>query len=213
MSLADRLPPLVPDPERVRDAADRILADPAYRPPQKSLIERALDWFLERLGDLFGRLALGGGGGVGGVVAYVVLALAVALLIRTLIRAWRVRRPRLSDEDVSTRVIVARGRDLAELRRRAETLEEAGEWHDAVQPRFAFLVGSLVERKDLADIAGRTAGEYRRDAAVDHPEWVDAFAAAADTFERAWYGNQPMGLDDCQRLRQLTDEILGVVVS
>jgi hypothetical protein len=213
----DELPPLEQDPEAVREAADRILADRAYRPPSPAPLERVIDWILDRLEDLLSPFesfvgGLGGGGGGGGtIVAYVILAVAVAFLIRVLLRAdWRrTRRDRAGRDE--PHVTVSSRPDAAAWRERAAAAEAEGSWRDAVRLRFAVLVAELVTGGVLDAVPGRTAAEYRRELAELRPAAAEPFGRAVRIFEDAWYGDVPVGPDDAAAVRRLTDEVLAVV--
>ncbi len=216
---ADELPPLDQDPEAVRDAADRILADRAYRPPSPAPLERVIDWILDRLDDLFAPFesvvsGLGGGGGGGGtIIAYVILGVAVAFLIRVLLRAdWRRPRRDRGERD-EPRVTVSSRPDVSSWRARAETAEAEGRWRDAVRLRFGVLVAELVAGRVLDAVPGRTAGEYHRALAELRPAAAEPFGRAVRIFEDAWYGDVPVGPDDAAAVRRLTDEVLVAVES
>ena len=213
----DELPPLDQDPEAVRDAADRILADRSYRPPSPAPLERVIDWILDRLDDLFAPFeslvgGLGGAGGGGGtIVAYVILAVAVALLIRVLLRAdWRRPRRDRTDRD-EPRVTVTSRPDAAGWRERAATAEAEGRWRDAVRLRFAVLVAELIAGGVLDAVPGRTAAEYHRALAELRPTAAEPFGRAVRIFEDAWYGDVLVGPDDAAAVRHLTGEVLAAV--
>jgi hypothetical protein len=72
--------------------------------------------------------------------------------------------------------------------------------------RYRELVTALVDDHVLADVPGRTSGEYRLEYAGARPARADEFAEATDLFERAWYGAEPTGPEENQRFRELSAE-------
>ena len=95
MRLADRLAALAAafgdlpaptrDPERVRKAVREVLARPEFRPPERSLLQRAYDWLLEQVGRLLAELGASGAGGIVGL-AVLVLALLGAFFFTLLLK-------------------------------------------------------------------------------------------------------------------------------
>ena len=71
------------DPDDLRRQADEIVSRPEFQEAQPSLVERALDWLFEQLGDLIGPVAGSGGYAVGYAILIVALA-AIGYLL------WRV---------------------------------------------------------------------------------------------------------------------------
>ena len=209
-------PPVpVQDPEEVRRIAERVLAGERFDEPPQSLVDRALEW----IRDLWDRLFPDadpsvfepGAGGTGGSSAFTVLVLVVAavllvVLARALRGTWRRgRRPHVADEldvDVEGRRSSAAWDDLA------RRLEAEGRWKDAMRARFGSLVERLVDRGVVADVPGRTSGEYRTDVRTALPEAAEAFAEAADLFDRAWYGDLPTGPDEAGRFTADAERVL-----
>lgn len=204
------------DPEEVRRLADEILARPEFEPPERSFLQRLADWVLRRLERLFGGDGDGGfevgagGGGAGGssVFTIVVLVIAVVLvvvIVRALRGTWR-RRARRPSEVLDVDVDVRRTADAWDAL--ARQLERDGRWKDAIRARFGSLVERLVDRGLVADVPGRTSGEYRVDVRASLPEVADAFADAADLFDRAWYGDLPTGASEAARFSQDAELVL-----
>jgi hypothetical protein len=74
--------------------------------------------------------------------------------------------------------------------------------------RYRALVADLATRGLVDEIPGRTTGEYRRELASSLPSALDEFSGATDLFERAWYGEVPMGPDEHARFRSHADRVL-----
>jgi Domain of unknown function (DUF4129) len=191
--------------EAVREAADRILARPEFDDDRRSLLERARDWVLERLDDLLGELAGGGGGELVGWTVVVALTLAAVLFAVRFTRGSR-RDPGIA----AGRPVVAR-RTAADWRAEADAHEAAGRWRPALRCRYRALVAELAARGLVEEVPGRTTGEYRRQVDVALPEVAPAFDGATSLFEGAWYGGRDPGADDAARLRELEARVMAGV--
>jgi hypothetical protein len=129
----------------------------------------------------------------------------VVVVVRSLRGSWRRRaKPRPAELDVD----VAERRSAEAWDALARQLEAEGRWKDAMRARFGALVERLVDRGQVADIAGRTSGEYRTDVRSSLPEAADAFADAADLFDAAWYGDLPTGRDEAERFVRDAEHVL-----
>jgi hypothetical protein len=203
------------DPDDVRRLADEVLARREFDPPERSFVEQAVDWVLRQLDRLFGGdggdgLPAGGGGGGGGSSLFTVLVLVVAValvvaVVRSLAGTWQRRRRPPADEldvDVEERRSARAWDDLA------RRLEAEGRWKDAMRARFGSLVERLIEGGLVAEAPGRTSGEYRADVRASMPEVADAFAEAADLFDRAWYGDLPTGPAEAERFTRDAELVL-----
>lgn len=205
--------PQLPTPEPSTDEADRradeILDDPKFDEPPKSVVERVLEWILEQLDKIpFPDIGAPGGGGgeiLGWVLLFVLAVLAAFLLSKTRLS----RRRRHDEPDFLVDAEVARSQH--EWVGEAERYEADGQWKQALRCRFRALVGALVDRGVVRDIPGRTTGEYRIEVSRNAPPVAAPFAAAAELFDRAWYGDEPTGEVENRRFRALADEVvLGV---
>lgn len=202
------LPPSVHDPERVRDLADRILAEPRYDRPPKSLPDRILEWFGEQLAKVLGSLV---GSGAGTVVAWAFVLGAVALVAYLVIRYGRVASPPRTTEPAPS-VMVELTRTPAEWRAEAAALEAQGRWREGLRCRYRAVIAELVRRGAIPDQPGRTAGEYVRDVAAAQPEVAPALAAATELFEAAWYGAVATGPEESARFQSLDAQVLAAPV-
>ena len=202
------------DADEVRRLADEILAGPEFAAPDRPFPQRALDWVLRQLERLFGGdgdpSGVGSGGGAGGsawltIVLLVLAAVLVVVVARALRGTW-VRRRRVADDDLD--VDVEGRRSAAAWDELARRLEAEGRWKEAMRARFGSLVERLVERGIVADLPGRTTGEYRQEVSGALPEVGPAFAEASELFDRAWYGDLPTGPDEAGRFTADAERVL-----
>jgi hypothetical protein len=192
----------VRDPQEVREVVREVLSRPEFRPPERSLMERLLDWVLEAVGRLLAAL---GGSGAGGIVGLVLLAL---VLVGAGILAARFSRGLTPSPEVAAAVVGGRRRSAAEWRAEAEAQERTGAWRDAVRSRYRALVADLAARGLVEEVPGRTAGEYRSEVGRALPAAASDFAGATELFEVAWYGRADTGPREAAHLRDLSDRVL-----
>jgi len=192
-----------PPPEAIRDRADEILSRPEFE-RHKTLLQRVLEW----IGDQLSRISFGIGGGpgfVGDLVGLLFLAGAIVLVV-VLVRSIR-RTPRRPEpaRDLSVEEIARRS--AADWRTDAERFEAAHRWREAMRARYRELVRTLVDERVLADVAGRTTGEYDRELAAALPQASGAFTELTELFEDVWYGGQEADAEELQRFRSLAGEV------
>lgn len=201
------LPPPAHDPASVRDLADQILSDPRYDVPPKPLLDRVLDWFGDQIGRVLGSLV---GSGAGTLLAWALVLGAVAFVVFLVVRHGRLG-PLAVARPPRARVMVELTRSPAEWRQEAEELEGAGRFAEALRCRHRALVGELVQRRVVAEQAGRTAGEHLGDVLREAPAAGPAMAAATELFEAAWYGGATTGPGEAERFARLEAEVLAAV--
>jgi len=202
------VPPPARSPGEIRRAARDILAGPEFRPPTRSLAERARDFVFDRINHLLSTLV---GGGRGGVVAWVVLAVALAVIGYLVYRLLRVVRRDPSEAMQAAPVRVEPFRPAREWLADADAYEAAGQWRDAVRARYRALIADLARRGLVEEIPGRTDGEYRAEMEESAPRSAGEFSAATDVFEQAWYGNRRAGPEESAAIRALADRVLAGV--
>ena len=208
------LPPPEPSPAEVRDATERILAGPEFE-DDRSLLERVADWVVDRLSDLLDAFdGAGSGAGVLGAIVQLLLVAAIGAVlffaVRALVRAVRARSSVGADDDGDgVTVVLGVPGDPASLRSAMEEAEQAGRWRDALLARYRFVVASLVADGVLADLPGRTTGEYQREFAEVRPEQSTTFGAATRAFEAAYYGHGVVGAGDVDDMKERTATLLG----
>ena len=171
------------DPDAVRRTAADVLARPEYREAAPSLVDRALEWVLERLGLLLEAFGAGSGPIWGAVLLLGVVLVVVLLAVRF---ARTVRGGAALPAGIPGRV----GRSPRDWDREAEEHAAAGRWRDAVRCRYRSAVAELAARGVVEEVPGRTAGEYLVAVARDAPAAAAAFADATRRFEAVWYGDE-----------------------
>jgi uncharacterized protein DUF4129 len=192
----------VRDPQQVREVTREVLSRPEFRAPERSLMERVIDWVLEMIGRLLAAL---GGSGAGGIVGLVLLGL---ILLGVGVLAARFSRGLTPSPEVAAAVAGGRLRSAVEWRAEAEAHERAGAWREAVRSRYRALVADLALRGVVEEVPGRTAGEYRREVDQALPDAAGDFAGATELFEVAWYGRADTGAQQAAHLRDLSDRVL-----
>jgi Domain of unknown function (DUF4129) len=192
----------VRDPDQVREVTREVLSRAEFRVPERSLLERAIDWVLEVIGRLLAAL---GGSGAGGIVGLLLLGL---VLLGVGVLAARFSRGLTPSPEVAAAVPGGRRRSAAEWRAEAEAHERTGAWREAVRSRYRALVADLAMRGVVEEVPGRTAGEYRREVGQTLPDAAGDFAGATELFEVAWYGRSDTGAKDAAHLRDLSDRVL-----
>ncbi|HUQ58186.1 DUF4129 domain-containing protein [Lentzea sp.] len=187
--------------DEAREAAARELSDPAYVSDDPNPLERAIDWVLDRLGELFA-----GAGGVSGITAVtvlVVVAMVIVIVIR--LRTGRTARSVRSGAKVfGTAVMTA-----AEHRAAAERAAEAGDLAEAVRERFRAVVRELEHRGVLDARAGRTVDEVAAEAGQALPALAGDLRGAAVQFDDVWYGGLPATDEGYRRLVSVDDRVRG----
>jgi len=196
-----------PAPDEIKDKAAEIVA--GYS--DESILDRIFGWIGDQLEKLFPD-SLSGGSGMGGsvftiiswVIIIVVIGAVAYLLYRFLANQPARAEPAEPELDVSTHA----GRAPADWRSAAEECEREGRWKQALLCRYRALVGELVDASLLADIPGRTPGEYRSDLAEALPPGADEFGEVTNLFESAWYADRPTGPDENGRFRLLSERLV-----
>jgi hypothetical protein len=201
-AVAGDLPAPTRDPDGVREAVREVLARPEFRPPDRTLLQRAFDWLLEQVGRLLAELGASGAGGIVGLAVLVLALLGIGLL------AARFSRGLTSSPEVRAAVHGVPRRPATDWRAEAEAHERAGAWRAAVRCRYRALVAELAARGLVDEVPGRTAGEYRGEVRRNLPDAAADFAGATELFELAWYGHGETGAQQASRLRELSGRVL-----
>ena len=200
--LAD-LPTPDPPPGAARDKADQILSDSQFSSGSKSIATRVWEWVLDRLEVPFSNAA-----GGNSVVGFLILVAFLAGLVYVVSRIRFGMPASTSTADAKIDIDIEEERPADLWRADAEQAEASGQWKLALRARYRWLLGELIERQLLANVPGRTPGEYRADLARLLPAQTAASATATELFERAWYGNEPTGPDENRQFRSCAEQVL-----
>lgn len=189
------------DRDEAREAAARELSDPAYVSGDPNPLERALDWVLDKLGEL-----LAGAAGMNGITAITILVvLAVIIVVVVRLRAGRVTGSgRVRGGEVFDSVLTA-----AEHRAAADRAAAAGDLAEAVRERFRAVVRELEQRGVLDPRAGRTVDEVAIEAGRALPVLADDLRGAAVQFDDVWYGGLPATEQGYRQLVSVDDRVRG----
>ncbi len=212
------------DADSIKDAAEDIVSGPEYRVPEPAFVQRGFVWLgdrLEPVGDAIGRflewlaglfdITAGGsqqGGSGGFLLGWILLAIAAAAAVWFLIRVMPRRRLRAAAK--SEPVVEQRTRHRAtrkEWLKRAAEAEAERDFTGAVRARYRALIAGLADRSELAPDEALTSGEHLRSFDADGKR-VERFTQATDRYERAWYGDEPVVLDDSQELAGIDHELV-----
>ncbi|SES38785.1 DUF4129 domain-containing protein [Lentzea albida] len=187
--------------DEAREAAVRELSDPAYVSDDPNPLERAIDWVLTRLGELFA-----GAGGMSGITAVtVVVAVVVLIVIIFRLRVGRTGRAlRSGDKVFGTTVMSA-----AEHRAAAEKAAAEGDFAEAVRERFRAVVRELEHQGVLDARAGRTVDEVAFEAGRALPVLADDLRGAAVQFDDVWYGGRPATAEGYRQLVSVDGKVRG----
>ena len=203
------------DPAEVAERVEEIMSRPEfdYGP---SWFDRLAEWIGKQLERLFGDVeptaAPQGGqflGGIGAVLAWLIIIAAVLAVIGVAVYVimHRVRRPD-GDDTPATETEIEHRRAASEWRSDAERLEAEGEWKLALRARYRELVRTLVDRRQLPDVPGRTTGELRDDLARTTPSASEDFDDASVLFELPWYADAPTGAEENAAFRAAATAVL-----
>lgn len=194
--------PPTPDHAALERELQQILAEPDFRRAMRASGDSRdfVRWVRDQLGRLFGRL-----GGlhetnyavflvsviVGGAVLLGLLTHITYTLVRALRRPSRGPAP----PDGAPR---ARPQTVADLRREAEALAEAGRFRDAVRALYLALLRSLQATRLLPRTSSFTNAELLR-LLREHGALITVVRPFTETFDSRWYGGRPATRDDFAR--------------
>lgn len=188
-------PPVV-DPDDVRRTADDILSRSEYAEPSQTVLDRALEWVFERMGDAFARL---GGSGPGAPIGWIFVVALVAAAAWLVWKAVGARPGRRRPDEPTLRYGTETVRDPQVWRAEADRLAGDGDFVGALRCRHQALVAALITGDVVDDLPGRTAAEYARVAAVALPDVRVSLAELSATFDAVWYGGESVGRAEYER--------------
>lgn len=199
----------------IRNEIEEILEDPVFD-YSDSLWQRFLDWLAEFFRDTEVETPTQQPsflGGIGPILSWIFILLAIAAVIFLLVYVIknyvgnpRVKRAKKEDPLVEHR------RSVSDWQALARDLESQGEWKLALRARFRELVRTLIDRRQLPDIAGLTTGELRERLNTTTPDAEHQFDEISSLFEWGWYGRRTVKEHDVTRLVDLSQIVLNARV-
>lgn len=184
-----------------RDEARRWLAEELsgaeYNRPEP-VIQRIIDWLLERLDALVQLIP--GSTGLSQLLLVAVVALAVVALVFAV--RGRLRQGRLRERGTGA-VLDEPHLTARDYRARAETARQRGDWDAALLDSYRALAASASERTLLDDAPGRTAHEIALALTVTFPEHDASLRSAADRFDDVRYGERHATRAQAETVRDL----------
>ena len=181
-------PPIDIGRDQAADEARRELSKGMYNHAGNDLISRALNKFLDWVGNLLDDMAASGPGPSWGLI--ILIGVIALLVVVVLWRAGVLRTTRSARMGVFGNDPV---RTAKQYRAEAEAAAGSGQYALAVRARFRACGAELAERTILDDRAGRTAREVAQDAATAIPALAEPLRPAAQVFNEVVYGNRPAG--------------------
>jgi hypothetical protein len=189
------------DADRARRAAEEILARPEYQEPAKAWWESVLEWVDDLFSELHSLLAGSGGGTIIGWIVVLLVLSALAFVI------WRAVRGGLRRAPSGPQAVVVAAEPFVDWAAEAARLEAEGDWRGGLRARYRALVADLAARRALDPAVARTTGDHRHEVARALPDRAGDFDAAAELFERAWYGGRPTGPAEADRFGDLSRQV------
>jgi hypothetical protein len=192
------------DPDEARRAARDILAGSEYSEPAENLVERAVGWIGDRLGDVVATLT---GGGPGGVVGWLVVVGLVAGAAWLMVRALRAVRPASSQPSDRLRSGTEPRRDPRRWLEAAELWSASGDHRRAVRARYQGLLARMIVRRVATERPGRTSGEYRELLAEAIDVETSVLEEVTRVFEESWYGGVTVDGATYERFTRCCEQI------
>ena len=193
------------DSERLREEAERILAQPRYR-AQPTNSERLGEWLEQlwfRFVEFLASVAhLIGGPLVLGLILFFVVVIAAVLVTRNLGQ----RRVREIELRIMREQVLARGADPADLEREAQRAASGADYSTALRLTFRAGLLRLDETGQIRYRPGLTSAEVAE--LLASPE----FEVLARRFDEVVYGHRTATADDFALARQGWQQLLNPAV-
>lgn len=207
------LPVPEPDPTDVADRAADILSRAEFR-QGPSLLDRISGWLEDAINEVFGNLSEGG---VGSLVGWLILLALLGSVVWYLSRlgplAGLATHRGVQAAVETTGPAATEYKTAKQWRAEAARLAASGRYDGALRARYRALLADLIDRGLIADIPGRTPGEYRRELALAAPPAADSFAELTTLFELIWYGPDEASAPDLQDFERSEEIVLDGVLS
>lgn len=209
--MAEELPVPEHTAQEVKDKLAEILSGNEFRPRPKSLLDRLTGSLGDFFNWLLGPISKPSIGDTS-LLEFAIMAVLVVLVVLVVLRLTRTMRKggRVRFENH----VQASMRQTGKVwRQEAEAHERAGAWRLALRCRYRAFLADLVDRDVIADIPGRTAGEYRDEVQNRYTRIAEPLKGMTDLFQGSWYGNESVGADEAQLFQELANQVLAVADS
>lgn len=206
VSLQDRAPEVLLEPERVRAALENVLARPEFQPPERTWRDWVADrWseLLDWLGDVFGS----NGTSTATIALYVLAALALGALVWLAFRHWR-RGGRVATAKAGAAHADERALRAAQWLARARDARQHGDLAAALRCFFTALVVGLSEQGRLEY---RDTWTYREllERGAPRGDVRGVLAPLVPRLDAVSFGRATPELDEVERLDALCRQWLG----
>jgi hypothetical protein len=185
------------DADTAQRLARQELAHREYHRDDPDVVQRAVNWLLDRL-DRIGNAA----GSPAGVALLLVGVVLVVLIVLALRRAGPLRR---AVRGVASNSDPLRSEGLADHRALAQQLADDGQFALAVREWLRAAVQTIEGRGVLDARPGRTGAEVAREAGVRMPAAQTELAEATRAFEEIWFGRRRATTADVATARAAAD--------
>jgi hypothetical protein len=179
--------------------ARQELSRPEYHRDDPSLVQRAVNWLLDRL-DSVGRVA----GSPAGVLLLLLAVAIVVLVVLALRRAGPLGRGVLGARQADDPL---RPDGPTDHRALAQQFADDGQLALAVREWLRAAVAVIEERGVLDPRPGRTGAEVAREAGLRMPTAQAALVQATYAFEAIWFGQRPATAADVAAARAAADAV------
>ena len=186
-------PSPVPGPAAQHAARD-LLRRAEYHRDDPSVFDRAWNWLLDRLDELFR-------GTPGGTLTLILLVIVAAAVVFALVKAGPPRRRLRAPGDV-----LAPSAEV-DHRARAAALEAEGRHADALREWLRAAVRTIEERGVLPPRPGRTGRATAREAGPLLPAAARPLATATAAFDEVWFGGRAATAADAAAGRSAADAV------
>jgi hypothetical protein len=188
--------PIVIGRDEAAQLARTELAKPVYAGEDEPWVQRAINWLIERVGELLDRAGSTSPLGWFGLLGIVLLVVLVVIAVR--------RRTGSLDRGAAPDLLLLGGpRTADEHRSEAERFAAAGAWAEAVRSRLRAIVRDLEDRGLVDARPGRTADEVARDAGARLPSAAADLRLGARIFDDIWYGGRTADATSYSRLAEI----------
>ena len=129
------------------------------------------------------------------------------MLLFAIYRAITNRPPKEDAAEGSARVVFDEVVHPEELQEAMDRHVTNGEWRQAVIAGFRLSIVRLIDANIAREISGATTGDFAKVIRDRRPEFSDAYAEGAWSFERAFYSDKRIDEADMAKVRQLLERL------